>query len=71
MEKRYSFKTGFGKALLYSLSSLGVMATFMGYYDVSIADMITKHVLPLVGSVTVGGLITLVINFVKFKFSSN
>ena len=67
MKQKYSFKKGFGKGLLSLLSGLAVLATFANFADVSVWDLITQYLKPVLGSLTVGGAITVAINFVKFK----
>lgn len=70
MEKTYSFKKGLGKGLLSLLAILGSIVALAGFADVSIWDLVVNNIKPLLGSLTVGGLITIVINYVKFKLTA-
>ena len=62
----YSFKKGLGKGVLSLLTVAGSIVALLGFNDVNILDFIVAQVKPLVGALTVGGVITIAINWVKF-----
>lgn len=62
----YSFKKGLGKGLLSLLTVAGSIVALVGFNDVNILDFIVAQVKPLIGALTVGGAITVAINWVKF-----
>ena len=66
----YSFKTGFFKGLLSLLAILGALAAFAGFNDVSVWDLLSKYLQPVIGSLTVGGAITIAVNYFKFKLNN-
>lgn len=67
MEETYSFKKGLGKGLLSVLSVCAAMAMFSGFSDVMIWDLLEKYLKPVIGLLTVNGLITMAINWIKFN----
>jgi len=70
MEKVYSFKKGLYKGLLSLLSIVAAIVTLAGFADVGVWDLVVNNVKPLLGSLTVGGLMTIIINYVKFKLTA-
>ena len=62
----YSFKKGLGKALLSLLTVAGSIVALVGLNDVNILDFVVAQIKPILGSLTVGGAITLAINWIKF-----
>ena len=66
----YSFKTGFYKGLLSILAVLGALVAFAGFNDVSIWDLLSQYLKPVLGSLTVGGIITIAVNYFKFKLNN-
>ena len=67
---QYSFKKGLGKGLLSVLALAGTLAAFAGFSDLSIWGLIEQYLKPVVGSLTVGAVITIAVNFVKFKLTA-
>jgi len=63
----YSIKKGITKGLLSLLSIAGAFLVLAGFSDTSIWELIVKYIQPLVGSLTVGGAITVLLNYVKVK----
>lgn len=68
MKKSYSFKKGLGKGFVTVLTILLTAVSFAGFADVALWDLAVTHIKPVLGSLTVGGLITLGINFVKYNY---
>lgn len=66
-EKKYSFKKGLIKGVISLLAISGGAVAIIGFADVEIWDLIVKYIKPIVQGLTVGGLITVGTNFVKFK----
>lgn len=65
--KSYSLTKGLSKGLVSVLTIAIAGATFAGLTDLSIWDLIVEYVKPIVGSLTVGGLLTIALNWVKFR----
>lgn len=68
--KEYSFKKGLGKGLLSLFAVVGSLIAFAGFSDMTIWSLAEQYVKPLVGSLTVGGLIAVVVNYIKFKYTA-
>lgn len=66
MEKVYSFKVGLGKGLLSLLAVAGALVAFAGFSDLTLWDLMVRYVQPVLGSLTVGGIITIAVNWIKF-----
>jgi hypothetical protein len=65
----YSFKIGLTKGLLQLLTVAGALIAFAGFSELAIWDLVEQYLKPVIGSLTVGGVIAIAINFVKFKLS--
>lgn len=65
--KEYSFKIGFTKGLLSLLSIAGAFVAFVGFSDLTLWELLETYVKPLVGSLTIGGLITMLVNYIKIR----
>jgi len=63
----YSFLHGLRKALLYTLTAGATLIAFAGFSDLQIWELIETYVRPVIGSITVGGAVTMAINYVRFK----
>ena len=66
----YSFKTGFVKGLISLLSIVGAGVAFTAFADVSIWALLEQYLKPIVSSLTIGGIITMAINYLKFTFGN-
>ena len=62
----YKLSKGLSKALLYSISTVATLIAFAGFSDIEIWVLLEQYVKPLLGSITVGGVATLAINWVRF-----
>jgi hypothetical protein len=67
--KIYSLKKGITKGAVSALTVTAALVTFAGFSDLTIWELIEKYIKPLVGSATVGGLITMALNYIKVKFT--
>lgn len=67
MEKIYSFQKGLGKGVVSVLVIAGAFAAFSGFADFTIWQLLESYLKPVVGALTVGGALSMAINYVKFK----
>lgn len=67
--KTYSLKKGLLKGVVSGLIGLGVIVTFAGFSDVSIWTLLEQYLKPVIGAMTVGGAISMAVNFVKVKMA--
>ena len=65
----YSFKKGFIKGLISLLSIAGTFVAFTAFSDMTLWVLLEQYLKPLLGSLSVGGLITITINYLKVKTS--
>lgn len=70
MKQKYSFKKGLGKGFVTVLTLIATMAAFSGMADLQITDLITRYIFPVLGSLTIGGTLTVAINYIKFNYLS-
>jgi len=68
MKPGYSFKKSFGKGVMFLLQGALAAATIAGFTEVSLWDLITEYVKPVVGTLTVGGVLALATNYVKYNW---
>ena len=66
-EKKYSIGKGLLKSLISLLAVGGGVVAFMGFSDLTIWSLLEQYLKPLLGSLTIGGLITLGVNWIKVK----
>lgn len=64
---KYSLGKGIGKGIQSGLIMLAAVLVATGISDVTVWDLIVKYVQPLVGTVSIGMIITMVINYFKVK----
>jgi len=69
--KTYSFKKGLGKGLISLLAVGGGLIAFAGFSDLTIWGLLETYLKPVLGTLSVGGVITIATNWVKFKTSKN
>ena len=67
----YSYKQGFGKGLKLVLTGLAAVAVFSGFSDVSLWSLAEQYLKPLLGTLSIGGVLAISLNFVKVKFGSS
>jgi hypothetical protein len=66
--EQYSFQKGIVKGLISLLSIAGAFIAFTTFSDLTVWDLIVKYIQPLTAGLTVGGLITISVNYLKFRF---
>lgn len=67
---KYSFTKGLGKAAVQLLTVAGALVAFAGFSDLSIWDLIVQYIKPVVGSLTIGGVIALALNWIKIRMKN-
>ena len=70
MGTNYNLKTGLLKGVKFALTALVAIVAVTGFSDVTLWDLLEKYLKPLVGTLSVGGLLIVVQNWVKVKFGS-
>lgn len=65
--REYSFKKGLSKGFLSILIMSSSMVAFAGFSDLTIWSLLEEYLQPLLGSITVGGAITMLVNYIKVK----
>jgi len=63
----YSFKKGLTKGLLSLLAVGGGLIAFAGFSDLTIWGLLETYLKPVLGTLSVGGIIAIATNWVKFK----
>lgn len=68
---QYSFAKGLKKGLLAVIVFAGALLAiqFPELNDMSLVDFISSNLKNLIGGLTVGGVITMIINYLKVKLS--
>ena len=64
---QFSFAKNIYKGFMYLLIGLGSIATITGFYDVSLWVLLETYLKPILGTLTVGGLYTMLLNWLKIK----
>lgn len=68
--KVYSFKKGLAKALVSTLTILGAWVVVAGVSEISLWDLVETYVKPFIGTLTIGGLLALILNWLKIRYYS-
>lgn len=64
---KYSFTKGLAKGLLSAIAGIGIIASFAGFSDITIWGLLEQYIKPILGSLTVGTLITMALNYLKVR----
>lgn len=64
---QYSFKKGLVKGLISLLSIIGAGLAFTAFSDMTIWAVLEQYLKPILGSLTVGGCVTIAINWLKVR----
>lgn len=65
--REYSFTKGLSKGFLSILIMSSSMVAFAGFSDVTIWGLLENYLQPIVGSLTVGTVLAMAINYIKIK----
>ena len=68
--QEYSIKKGLYKGLGFATTALVTILIVSGLSDVLIWDLIVTYIKPIVGTLTVGGLVTMASNYAKFRYKN-
>lgn len=68
MRPGYSFKKTIGKAAVASLTFVGALAAMSGFADFTIWELFETYGRPVLGGITVSGVIAAAINYVKYNW---
>lgn len=67
--KTYSLKKGGIKFIISVLTIVGAGLAFTAFADMTLWGILEKYLKPILKGLTVGGSITLILNYLKVKFS--
>ena len=67
---KYSFKKGLKKGILSAAIIAGAFVVFAGFADFTIWQLLEQYVKPILGTITIGALFKMLINYLKIKFVS-
>lgn len=70
MKYGYSFSKTFGKGIVWVLQLAAAAAVVAGLSEISLWDLATKYIQPILGTLTVGGAIAMITNYVKYNWLS-
>lgn len=65
--KQYSFTKGLGKGLVSLLAIAGAFIAFAGFSELTLWGLLEQYLKPVLGSLSVGGAITMLLNYIKVK----
>lgn len=63
----YSLKKGFEKGSVSAVVVLMSMVAFAGFSDFTLWGLLEEYLKPVLGSMTVGGALTMLLNYVKVR----
>jgi len=63
----YSLKKGFEKGSTSAVVVLISMVAFAGFSDLTIWGLLEEYLKPVLGTVTVGGALTMLLNYLKVR----
>lgn len=69
MTKTYSIKKGLLKGVVSVLIVVASVVAFAGFSDITIWGLLEQYLKPGLGSLTVGGLVAMAINWAKFRLT--
>lgn len=67
METKYDFRKGLSKGIKFILTALIALATVSGFSEVSLWELLEQYLKPVVSALTVGGILTWLLNYTKVK----
>lgn len=63
----YSFTKGLGKGVIWILTVAVSFLAVSGFADISVWDLVEQYIKPIVGTLTLGGFLTMLLNYLKVK----
>lgn len=66
---QYSLTKGLGKGIIWILTVAVSFLTVSGYADISVWDLVEQHIKPIVGTLTLGGFLTMTLNYLKVRLA--
>jgi hypothetical protein len=66
---QYSLKKGVSKGLVSALTMAAAFVALAGFADFTIWELVETYLKPLLGALTVSGLLTMVLNYVKVRLA--
>jgi len=69
--KKYSLKKGLFKGLLSFIAVGGGLIAFAGFSDLTIWGLLETYLKPVLGTLSVGGVLAIATNWVKFQVNKN
>ncbi len=67
---KYSLAKGLGKGITWVLTVAVSFLVVSGYSDISVWGLLEKYAKPALDTLTIGAILTMILNYVKVKFSS-
>ena len=65
---QYNFSQGIGKGVKFILTALIGLAVVSGFSDFTLWDLLEKYLKPVLGTLSVGGILAIAQNWVKVRF---
>ena len=72
----YSFAKGLSKGFVHaSIAGLGIVAAIVAtnwpeLYSTSVVDLLSQYLKQILGTMTVGGILTIAVNYLKVKYDN-
>lgn len=70
MKYDYSFKKSFGKAVMFVLQAAAALVVVTGFSEITIWQLIEEYIKPIVGTLSIGGILAVATNYVKYNWLS-
>lgn len=64
---KYSITKGLSKGAVSALTVAAAMVMFAGFADFTLWQLLEQYLKPVLGSVTIGGVITMALNYLKVR----
>ena len=64
----YSLKKGVVKGVVSGLTVLVAMVAFTSFSDMTVWSLLEQYLKPLLGALTISGVLTMLLNYVKVQF---
>lgn len=70
MYPSYSFKKSLGKGVLFVLQMTATIVVVTGVSDIQLWDLVEQYIKPILTGISIGGVIAIATNFVKYNWLS-